>query len=107
VSLLDFSRQRLTRLAARRDALLRQARERAADVGAQEAVVAELSRVQRSYAIGNAACLLALYGTALTAQQVAAYAVGSYPYAPSKFALTEVLMGDEEAQRMLQALQAL
>jgi hypothetical protein len=101
-----FSRERITRLAARRDALLAASRERVHDVGEQEAVLSELARLNRSYAIFNAACLFALFGTTLSAQQVAAYAVGSYPYAPSKTALAEVLLGDEDARGLVDALAA-
>jgi hypothetical protein len=78
MAVLELSRARATRAAKEREALLRLCAERAGDAAAQEELVEEVGRVQRCYAAGNAACLLALYGSVFTAQQLAAFAVGSW-----------------------------
>ncbi len=101
VALLELSRQHIRRTSQRRDGLLAACATCVDDAAAQERLVAELARVQRSYTITNTGFLLALYGTVMTAQQLAAYAVGSYPYPPSKFALMAVLLepaGEDEGE---------
>lgn len=97
LALLELSRARSQRFSSIREDLLRSAAERAHDLHAQQELVRELDRVQRSYTISVTASLLALYGTLLSAQQVAAYSVGSWPYAPSQTALVDLLLGDGRA----------
>lgn len=60
IALLQLSRRHTRRVTARRDALLAACAESAADVEAQEGLVADLARVNSSYSVFNTACLLAL-----------------------------------------------
>lgn len=91
MALLELSRGRVERAAAERAALAARFAAAPGDVHAQEELVRELARVQRWFDIGNTACLLALYGSVLTAQQVAAFAVGSW-WAPRARARAAVVL---------------
>lgn len=94
-ALLELYRSRKQRINEQRARLLELCAAHSADVHAQEELLQELTRLQRAYIIDTGALQLALYGTVLNAQQVAAYVVGSYPYVASAQALIDVLLDDK------------
>jgi hypothetical protein len=97
VALLRISQSQTRRAERRRTRLIAAQAASVDDVHRQEALVSELTQVNHGYAISNAACLLALFGSMMSAEQFASFSIGSYPYPPSKTVLTALLLGAGDA----------
>lgn len=92
VALLQVWRTRVAGIAAQSDALLQECEDRASeDVGAQEERLKLLTSAQKLFELHAACFILALYGSLLTAQQVAVLMVSSWPFVPSMHVLNLVL----------------
>jgi hypothetical protein len=106
VALLKLSQPRIAALLSSREALLAEARATVADAVQQEELLPLLQRVQSQYQITSAIFLLA-FCSIISAPQLCAWLVASYPWAPSLASLhATVLARHEAAQASEAALEA-
>jgi hypothetical protein len=96
IPLLTLSRGRISALLARRAALLAASGQSAHDAVAQEAVVQEIAAVQSRYQITSITFFLA-FSSLITARQLFAWLVASWPWSPSLAALHSTLLAQHEA----------
>jgi len=106
IALIDIIGARVTRLTHERAALLDECAATAADITAQEALVAQLSAAQRSFQIASAAAVLAIYGALLQPDQVARFMVACYPYVQSLSGLHRTLLRVQEKRAAAAAAEA-
>ncbi|GBF89911.1 hypothetical protein Rsub_02615 [Raphidocelis subcapitata] len=92
MTFLDVIRERVARIDAERASLLAACAAAADDAAEGERLVARLVVVQRGYEVVSGAAVLALYGSLLTADQVAGFFVACYPYVPSVSGLHRTLL---------------
>lgn len=81
--LLKSGQARAAALRAREAPLLARCADAAGGASGRAAALRELDGLARAAAVGDATALLALCGSLLTVEQAAAFAVASWPHAPS------------------------
>lgn len=81
--LLRSAQARSAALRAREAPLLARCADARGGASGRAAALRELDGLSRAVAVGDATALLALCGSLLTAEQSAAFAVASWPHAPS------------------------